>query len=91
MSLRRSHASALFAALILNSPASAQEYEDENLLVPESKEGQGVVMEFERNDSEDTVSKNKTKAQTGVSEIDFIIGGQGEDGIAKRRVLKVDD
>ena len=47
----------------------------------------GVILEFEQNGNNNT--KRQETDKKPLSEIEFIIGGQGENGVAKRGQLKV--
>jgi len=80
------------ATLLSVSAAQAQVIEKDAWAGPEPEaEGQSVVIEFEHRIDGEEQEKMKPGTQDDAPEIEFIIGGQGEDGIAKRGVLKIKD
>lgn len=80
--------------LLLSSHAMADHHDNEqeqSQAVLSS--GEGVILEFdhgEQADEEDKVQVEKKKPAPRAG-IEMIVGGQGEDGIAKRKQLQVID
>ena len=56
---------------------------------PLEQPGNGVVIELDH----ETVDKQKPapRKTTGAKRVEMIVGGQGDQGIAKRNTLKVED
>ncbi len=68
--------------------AMAENSDDLILEEATTQEGKGVIIELEEEDPGKPAAKKKN---TGRKQVELIVGGQGEDGIAKRATLKVED
>ncbi len=68
--------------------AVAEDSDDLILEEDTTQEGKGVIIELEDEEPGKPVAKKKN---TGRKQVELIVGGQGEDGIAKRGTLKVED
>ena len=55
--------------------------------------GEGVILEFDHNETgvEQEPAENRERKTRRTGGIEMIVGGQGEDGIAKRKQLQVID
>ncbi len=77
-------------AVICTLCVAQDSYED--LTEQSESASAGVILEFEQSENEDSKRmKPKKQNEQQPGGIDFIIGGQGEDGIAKRGELPVLD
>jgi hypothetical protein len=75
--------------------------EEQDLIIDDTElqQGKGVIIELEDNtDLRDELGDKtasdraaKSKKKSGRKQIELIVGGQGEDGVAKRGSLIIDD
>mgnify|MGYP005870334233 CR=1 FL=1 len=92
------HTAALFAlatGLLIGNPGYSQEQEDDDTVV----RGEGWIIDLEAGSitygdsgpAPEQASGQEQKRIHGDSGIEFIIGGQGKDGVAKRGRLPVSE
>ena len=75
--------------------------EEQDLIIEDSEiqQGKGVIIELEddtglpdeRTDKKTINKVTGSKNKSGRKQIELIVGGQGEDGVAKRGSLVIDD
>ena len=79
------------AVLILFCGMSSAQEIDEKTSRDTAVTGKGVVIELEHSKGKEAKRGKINESSDRKTEIDFIIGGQGKDGIAKRGVLKISE
>ncbi|MFT5350454.1 MAG: hypothetical protein ACI909_000462 [Planctomycetota bacterium] len=90
----------LYLLLIVSGPGFVYA-DDQDLMLeePDPAKGKGVIIELEEegsgrtekaSDSSVVATTNKKKKE-GKRRIELIVGGQGEDGVAKRSSLIIDE
>ncbi len=81
----------LFLFLFFSGPGSLIADDADTLMLLEelaAQQGKGVIIELE--DEKPAGSAEKKKKSRG-KQVELIVGGQGEDGIAKRGALIIED
>lgn len=75
----------------LLSPAALQADDEETLRLYQelaAEQGGGVVLELE--EESESASPPRSRSATGGKQVELIVGGQGENGIAKRGELHIE-
>ncbi len=81
---------ALFLLLFVSGLSAVIGGEKDDLVRNEeaTQQGKGVIIELEEKKSDKAADRKNT---TGRKQVELIVGGQGEDGVARRGTLKVED